>query len=124
MLLKAFFGTGFVSNLAIMIYPCYSSLKAMETRDMTDDRHWMTYWLVFACYDVAEDMMLPTFIWTFGAYYYPIKLGFFAWLQVSGSVWFFQNVVTKLVKVAKQEAQRAAGATDASPTHAMQQHQG
>lgn len=91
----------------------------------------MTYWLVFATYDVLEDMMLPTFLFLFGGYYYPVKLGFFVWLQAAGSVWFFQNVVQKLVKVSKrttsgigEAAGNVAGTTDGrSPTHTMMQHQ-
>ena len=67
--------------------------------------------------DVLEDMMLGTFLYMFGGYYYPVKLGFFAWLQVSGSVWFFQNVVQKIVKVSKRAASAGGNAgAGRSPT--------
>ena len=36
------------------VYPAYRSIKAIETSIKDDDTQWLIYWVVFACFSVAE----------------------------------------------------------------------
>jgi len=41
-------------NLMGFIYPAYISIKAIESLNKDDDTQWLTYWVVFSMFNVAE----------------------------------------------------------------------
>ncbi|KJH51159.1 TB2/DP1, HVA22 family [Dictyocaulus viviparus] len=43
-----------VCNFMGFIYPAYVSIKAIESPTKNDDTQWLTYWVVFAVFSVAE----------------------------------------------------------------------
>jgi len=43
-----------VCNIIGFLYPAYISIKAIESVDKTDDTQWLTYWVVFALFNVVE----------------------------------------------------------------------
>jgi len=43
-----------VCNLIGFVYPAYISIKAIESADKSDDTQWLTYWVVFAVFNVIE----------------------------------------------------------------------
>ncbi|CAJ0927625.1 unnamed protein product, partial [Mesorhabditis belari] len=41
-------------NFMGFIYPAYCSIRAIESSSKEDDTQWLTYWVVFALFSVAE----------------------------------------------------------------------
>ncbi|VDP09499.1 unnamed protein product [Soboliphyme baturini] len=51
-------------NFIGFVYPAYASIKAIESSDKKDDIFWLTYWVVFALFNVIEfasDLILGWF---------------------------------------------------------------
>nr|AFK39846.1 unknown [Lotus japonicus] len=40
--------------LVTLVYPLYASIKAMETRPITDDQQWLTYWVLYSMITLFE----------------------------------------------------------------------
>jgi receptor expression-enhancing protein 5/6 len=43
-----------VCNTIGFLYPAYISVKAIESHNKDDDTQWLTYWVVFALFNVVE----------------------------------------------------------------------
>jgi len=43
-----------VCNIIGFLYPAYMSVKAIESATKDDDTQWLTYWVVFALFNVVE----------------------------------------------------------------------
>jgi len=43
-----------VCNIIGFLYPAYMSIKAIESVSKEDDTQWLTYWVVFALFNVVE----------------------------------------------------------------------
>jgi receptor expression-enhancing protein 5/6 len=43
-----------VCNSIGFLYPAYMSMKAIETHHPEDDTQWLTYWVVFAVFNIIE----------------------------------------------------------------------
>lgn len=59
-------------------YPAYCTLKLIESRSKGDKIQWMTYWLIFGGFSVAESFT-PTICYFFPNYFV-IKFFFILWL--------------------------------------------
>ena len=63
------------------IYPALKSIQALQTdTDVEDDRTWLTYWLCYGAFTVAD--MHVGWILSFIPFYYTMKLFFLIWLQL------------------------------------------
>ena len=70
-----------IALLVGTLYPFFKSLHALQTdTDVEDDKTWLTYWMVFGCFTVAD--MHVGWILTVIPFYYTLKLLFFIWLQL------------------------------------------
>lgn len=61
-----------------LLYPAYSSYKAVKTKNVREYVRWMMYWIVFALFMTVEtftDIFLSWF-----PFYYEIKMAFVVWL--------------------------------------------
>ncbi|XP_077325952.1 receptor expression-enhancing protein 4 [Lithobates pipiens] len=61
-----------------LLYPAYSSYKAVKTKNVREYVRWMMYWIVFALFMTVEtftDVFLSWF-----PFYYEIKMAFVIWL--------------------------------------------
>lgn len=82
-------------NVIGVAYPAYTSMKAVETKDKTDDTKWLTYWVIFAVFSVFEFFSL--YITRIIPFYWLLKCVFFVWcmapIENNGSVVMYTKVI-------------------------------
>jgi hypothetical protein len=61
-------------------YPAYRSFKALESPGDEDDKQWLTYWVIYGTFGVAEGFADKIVGWL--PLYYPAKIGFLCWLML------------------------------------------
>jgi len=44
------FASFFLGSFVGFVYPAYMSLKSIETKTGSDDKQWLTYWLVYSAF--------------------------------------------------------------------------
>jgi len=71
-------------NLIGFVYPAYASMKALETKGIDDDKRWLTYWVVFGFFSVAEFFTDTLMSWI--PFYWIVKVGLFIWLMAPGEM--------------------------------------
>ncbi|KAJ2778145.1 hypothetical protein H4R18_004783 [Coemansia javaensis] len=76
-------GAPLLVNLTGFGYAAYASMAAIESPGKEDDAQWLTYWVVFGLFNVAEYFTGFLLYWI--PFYYPIKLGFLIWLMLPAS---------------------------------------
>ncbi|KAL2163168.1 hypothetical protein VTH06DRAFT_7004 [Thermothelomyces fergusii] len=72
-------GGQLLTNIAGFVIPGYYSLGALFTPDRNDDKQWLTYWVVFALFTVAESLVSVVYWFPF---YYTFKFVFLLWLSL------------------------------------------
>jgi len=58
----------YYTNIALMIYPIYGSIYAIEYKLKDELLHWLTYWILFAfflCMDILPAVFLSFFVYLF-----------------------------------------------------------
>jgi receptor expression-enhancing protein 5/6 len=59
-------------NVIGVAYPTYVSMKAIESKQTTDDTKWLTYWVMFSCFTIFEEMFV--FVTNFIPFYWLLKV--------------------------------------------------
>ncbi|XP_061374300.1 HVA22-like protein f [Gastrolobium bilobum] len=89
----------FIGPGAMLLYPLYASMRAIESPSTLDDQQWLTYWVLhsfvtlfeLSCYKILE--WFP--IWPY------LKLVFCLWLVLpmfNGAAYIYENHVRQYVK--------------------------
>ena len=76
------------------LYPAYASFKAIETKAKDDDTQWLTYWIVFALFNVFETFVDWILYWI--PFFYALKLAALVYLmlpQTRGAEFIYKNVI-------------------------------
>ena len=90
-----------------VLFPAVHSIRAIESEGKDDDKIWLTYWMVFGVFNVAETFF--GFVFYFIPYWEWIRLVLFIWLlvpQFNGSKYLYDNVVRKLLNDNKELIQK------------------
>merc|ERR1712047_143138 len=84
-----------VVNVIAFAYPAFKSIKALESNNKEDDTKWLTYWVVYGVFSVAE--FFTDWILSWFPFYYLAKMLIFVWcmapIQANGSQFIYSHVI-------------------------------
>ena len=81
-----------------VLYPAVHSIRAIESPAKDDDKVWLTYWMVFGIFNVAETFF--GFVFYFIPYWDWLRLGLFIWLLLpnfNGAKVLYDGVIRNLL---------------------------
>jgi len=111
--------TKVTSNLVGFVYPAYASFKAIESTDTHDDTQWLTYWVVYAFFNLIESL-LDFSIGGWIPFYFLIKVCIVLWLQLPqfmGALYIYQAFLAPLLRKHEKQIDSAIDAAKSKTVH-------
>jgi len=94
-LILFFLGGAILSVVLTVVYPAFKSIQALETKgDDDDDKQWLTYWVIFGFFTLADEMF--GWLLEFIPFYFYIRLVFFIYMfapQTQGAIVIYRTVL-------------------------------
>jgi receptor expression-enhancing protein 5/6 len=87
----------YITNFVGIVYPAIWSIRAIESKGTEDDKQWLTYWVVFACFTFLD--LFSGFVIKFIPFYFFFKLIFLIWCfmpNTRGATFIYDNIIIKL----------------------------
>ncbi|KAE9023615.1 hypothetical protein PF010_g5041 [Phytophthora fragariae] len=91
-------GEELVVGLVGFIYPAYMSFKAINTPGTGDDTQWLTYWVVYAFFNLTESITDLVLSWI--PFYFFFKIAFLVWSyhpSTQGSTIIYNSLIKPYV---------------------------
>ena len=91
--------SSYVTCLVGVLCPTYLSLKALESPEEDDDKHFLTYWVVYGLFTVFD--IFTSFLINRIPFYYTLKLAFLIWMfmpNFKGAIYVYNYVIGPLFK--------------------------
>lgn len=91
-------GRSLLTSLLFVFYPAYKSFNALATQDYSDDKRWLTYWVVlgfFYSFDGVTELLLG-WLWGYGL----LKFAVLVWVmhpEYKGYQVVYDNVLRPLL---------------------------
>ncbi|KAJ2162677.1 hypothetical protein GGF46_000402 [Coemansia sp. RSA 552] len=107
-------GAALLVNLTGFGYAAYATMNAIESPGKEDDAQWLTYWVVFGLFNVAEYFTGFLLYWI--PFFYLFKLAFLVWLMLPttrGAERLYLTVIKPTILHAKAPSPPAATAAAA-----------
>ena len=98
-------GMWLIYTLATFTWPAYRSYKAVESPEPTDDKHWLTYWVVLGFFFTFSEVIDFIFSWVPLLQFF--KLILLAYMHLSkekGSKFLYETVVSRCFYVFRDKA--------------------
>lgn len=92
-------GASILTNIIGVAYPVFMSFYALESDGDDDDKLWLTYWVVFGIFSIADQF--AGFILRFIPFYYVLKVAVLIWLfhpASQGAIFVYNNQIQPLWK--------------------------
>ena len=90
-----------------VIYPGFASMRAIESEDKNDDKHWLTYWMVVGCLEVLETFF--AFIFWFIPYWSILRFGLLVWMISFNGAVVMYNMLKPFIDTHKDEIAHFVG---------------
>ena len=90
-----------------VFYPAIHSIRAIQSEDTDDDKHWLTYWVIFGLFNFLDTFagcvlnLIPFWGW--------VRLILFSWLmlpQFNGAKYVYENFLAKAIENNREAIQR------------------
>lgn len=91
-------GASLICDFIGFIFPAYMSFKAIESPSLSDDKQWLTYWVVFSFCTVTDSFL--GFLTSAIPFFYFIKLAFFVYLfhpRTQGASLIYNKLIRQML---------------------------
>jgi receptor expression-enhancing protein 5/6 len=92
------FGSCLIADVCGFIYPAYMSFKSLETKELDDDKIWLTYWVIYAILNIYR-ITLGTVLKII-PFYDIIRLIFYIYLfhpKTQGAVVIYDLIIKPII---------------------------
>ncbi len=92
-------GASLLTNVIGVAYPAFMSFIALESDGADDDKQWLTYWVVFGAFTIADQF--AGIILSLIPFYYVMKVAFLIWMfhpSTVGAITVYNNFLLPFVK--------------------------